>query len=302
LTASPAAGAGLPASILCPVDFSDHAERALRHAVALAAATGGHLTVLAVNDPLLVAAAGAAGRGDTVRAQVEAELRAMLERLPLVTPRLLPALDIATGHAAEEILRAVGRTEAGLIVMGTQGLGGASKLVFGSTTERVIRESPVPVLAVPAYTPERFGVVDGTARLAPGHVVAAIGLDGFDDLVAAAAARWAAAGGAALLLAHVCVAAPTPGWWPISEMPLPPAVEESAEDARTRLEALAARLPQSAGVEVRRGSIPREMAAIVRDAEAGLLVVSRGGTAHRVGATAYRVMREADVPTLVVAG
>jgi hypothetical protein len=40
---------------------------------------------------------------------------------------------------------------------------------------------------------------------------------------------------------------------------------------------------------------------VVHDSGARLLVVSRGGTAHRVGTTAYRVMREADVPTLVVA-
>ena len=39
---------------------------------------------------------------------------------------------------------------ADLVVMGTQGSGGAKRLVFGSTTERVLRESPVPVLAVPA--------------------------------------------------------------------------------------------------------------------------------------------------------
>jgi nucleotide-binding universal stress UspA family protein len=301
LTAPAAPGAGLPASILCPVDFSAHAERALRHAVALAAAAGGHLTVLAVNDPLLVAAATAAGRGDTVRDQVEAELRGLLERMPLTAPRLFPAIDIATGQAAEEILRGAGRAEAGLIVMGTQGLGGTSKLVFGSTTDRVIRESALPVLAVPAYEPERFGVVDGVARLEPGRVVAAIGFDRFDAVVAEAASRWAAACGATLLLAHVSPESPAPGWWPIAELPMPPALDESTDDARTRLETLSAGLAVPAGVEVRRGSVAREMAAIVRESEAGLLVVSRGGTAHRVGSIAYRVMREADVPTLVVA-
>jgi hypothetical protein len=40
----------------------------------------------------------------------------------------------------------------------------------------------------------------------------------------------------------------------------------------------------------------------VRDRNAGLLVVSRGGGQRRLGATAYRVMTEAEVPTLVVAG
>ena len=54
-------------------------------------------------------------------------------------------------------------------------------------------------------------------------------------------------------------------------------------------------------MDVRRGSIASSLAAVVRERGAGLLVVSRGGTAHRVGTIAYRVMREADVPTLVVA-
>jgi nucleotide-binding universal stress UspA family protein len=38
---------------------------------------------------------------------------------------------------------------ADLVVMGTQGLEGSRRFVFGSTTEKVLRESPVPVLAVP---------------------------------------------------------------------------------------------------------------------------------------------------------
>jgi nucleotide-binding universal stress UspA family protein len=37
--------------------------------------------------------------------------------------------------------------------MGTQGLEGARRLVFGSTTEQVLRESAVPVLAIPLPEP-----------------------------------------------------------------------------------------------------------------------------------------------------
>ena len=53
------------------------------------------------------------------------------------------------GDAAEEILKQVEECEADLIVMGTQGLEGTRRFVFGSTTEHVLRESTVPVLAVP---------------------------------------------------------------------------------------------------------------------------------------------------------
>jgi nucleotide-binding universal stress UspA family protein len=291
----------LPTSILCAVDFSAHAERALRHAVAVTAVSGGRLTLVAVNDPLLEAAAAAAGRGGTVRDQVEAALVAMLARTPVCAPAVIPAIDVVTGEAAPEILAAAARADAELIVLGTQGLGGARKFVFGSTTEAVIRESQLPVLAVPEYAPEHLDFGPGATRLAFGHVVAAIGIDRYDRAVAGAAATWARAAAASLTLTHVCADAPLPVWWPISDMPLPPALEESTDVARRQVEALAGTLGLDAAVDVRRGTVAPSVAAVVRERSAGLLVVSRGGTAHRVGTIAYRVMREADVPTLVVA-
>ena len=53
----------LPTSILCPIDFSAHSERALRHALAIAGAFGGHLPVVPINAPLPVAGAEASGYG-----------------------------------------------------------------------------------------------------------------------------------------------------------------------------------------------------------------------------------------------
>ncbi len=289
----------LPTSLLCPIDFSTYSERALRHALALASAFGAHLTVLTINDPMLVAGAAAAGYGASLRDQVEAALREMLDRMPAPTAPLLPAIDIVTGTPATEILAAVPRVEADLIVMGSRGLGGAARVVFGSTTERVVRSATVPVLAVPDYTPERMSVEQGEARFTVGHVVAAIGFDAADEKVAASAGTWARACGAALTLGHVCHDVPAPVWWPFG-----PAAEEaeSTDTAREQLEALERGVPQAAGarIDIRRGNVAAGMAAIVSDSNAGLLVVSRGGGQHRLGATAYRVMIDAVVPTLVV--
>ena len=47
-------------SILCPVDFSDQSRVALRYAAAVAHRAGGRLSILYVNDPLLITAAGIA--------------------------------------------------------------------------------------------------------------------------------------------------------------------------------------------------------------------------------------------------
>ena len=289
----------LPTAILCPIDFSPASERALRHAVALSGLVAAHLTVVTVNDPLLVAAAAASGHADALNEQVERALLETLERVPAPESPLLPALDIVTSEPAEEILKAAERAGAGLIVMGTRGLGAAGRLMFGSTAERVVRAARVPVLAVPDVAPDRLAVDQGRALQSIGHVVASVGLDLTDTIVASAAGEWAATFGTPLTLAHVCPDISAPAWWPFAA----PGVE-SVEDARTRLQSLARSVPTAADalLDVRRGSVAEGVAAIVRDRDAGLLVVSRGSGAHRLGATAYRLMTAADVPTLVVAG
>ena len=138
-------------SILCPVDFSPHSEQALRIAIDLAAATRGHLTIVTVVDSLLEAATEAAGSRETLYAQTQQEIQDLLGRVTAGRGRPSERLGIAVvvGDPPEEILKQVEECEADLIVMGTQGLEGPKRLVFGSTTERVLRESRVPVLAVP---------------------------------------------------------------------------------------------------------------------------------------------------------
>jgi nucleotide-binding universal stress UspA family protein len=138
-------------SILCPVDFSSHADRALGYALELAALTGAHLTIMTAVDPFLDAASSAAGHSDDLMRQTQDEMQALLARIGGTrgAPAQAPGIAVLTGEAAEEILAQIAECNADLVVMGTQGLEGAKRLVFGSTTERVLRESPVPVLAVP---------------------------------------------------------------------------------------------------------------------------------------------------------
>lgn len=291
----------LATSIVCPVDFSPQAERALRHAAALAAHTGARLTVVTVNDPVLVAAASAAGHGETLRGQVETALADMLARVPRQAASPEVAIDITTGAPPAEILAAADRAGADLVVMGTRGLGGASKLMFGSTAERVLRASPAPVLVVPDYSPERMSVEGGSARLTIHDVLAAVGFDPTDAAVAATAGRWAQGCGASLTLVHVCPDAPAPAWWPFG-------AESVADDrldlAMRQLDALARRTDGAtpSALEVRRGAVDAALATLVQERSAGLIVISRGGGQHRLGTTAYRVVTDARVPMLVVPG
>ena len=139
-------------SILCPVDFSPHSERALSHALDLASLTGAHLTIMTVVDPLLAQASQAAGHGHALAAQTQDEIQNLLGRISTARGRLreAPGISVVFGTAAEEILKQAAESSCDLIVMGTQGLEGAKRLMFGSTTARVLRETTVPILAVPA--------------------------------------------------------------------------------------------------------------------------------------------------------
>ena len=139
-------------SILCPVDFSEHSERALGYAVDLAALTGAHLTIMTAVDPFLDAASSAAGHGEALMRQTQDEIQQLLERITDGHSKLheAPGIAVVKGDAGKEIIAQSVEAGADVIVMGTQGAGAAKRMVFGSTTDQVLRESRVPVLAIPA--------------------------------------------------------------------------------------------------------------------------------------------------------
>src|SRR4030095_15629388 len=115
----------------------------------LANANGAQLTLLHVTDPLLDAAARAAGTEDTIAEQTEAELQNLLSKVSPEGVKGRMAVAASIGDPAQEILRHADSSKADLIVMGTQGLGAAGRLLMGSTASRVLEATTVPVLVVP---------------------------------------------------------------------------------------------------------------------------------------------------------
>jgi nucleotide-binding universal stress UspA family protein len=137
-------------NILCPIDFSVDSERALAAALALARATRGHVTLLTVVDPLLSAGASAAGADAALDEQTQSELRQLLDRASTgVPPATMPAVSVRVGNPAQEILAQADDCNADVIVMGMRGLGGAQKLLLGSTSQHVLARATVPVMVVP---------------------------------------------------------------------------------------------------------------------------------------------------------
>jgi nucleotide-binding universal stress UspA family protein len=145
--------------ILVPLDGSATAERGLREAIALAADQKATLLLLYVVDnfPLLAEAAPAGNYQETL-----ARLRHDGEELVDKGQREAAALglladtlvrDISQETVADAIIDEARRAGCDLIVMGTHGRRGISRLTLGSQAELVVRSSPVPVLLV--RQPER---------------------------------------------------------------------------------------------------------------------------------------------------
>ena len=137
-------------SILVAFDFSDTSKSALTYGRNLARAFGARLHVLHVADVIATSAAQfyPEGPGDPeARANYLAtsQLREVLaaegatDSQPAVRVAPDPALEIVA-HAKE--------MHADLIVIGTHGRTGVSRLIMGSVAEHVVRTAPCPVLVV----------------------------------------------------------------------------------------------------------------------------------------------------------
>ena len=133
-------------SVLCPIDFSDGSRGALRYANTVAAHLGARLALLAVNDPLLAEAASLSTVGSHLVSDTTREMQRFYKQS--IGPRALAGVEfeVASGKPAAEILRVSRARNSGLIVMASHGSSGFRKLFFGSTAERVLRETTVPTL------------------------------------------------------------------------------------------------------------------------------------------------------------
>ena len=136
--------------VVCPIDFSSSSRGALRYALAIARRFDSRLTVLTVDEPLL------ADVGDTrmgegwSTAHSERELRSFVEEAQAGGVPVDVIYDVRIGKAAPVILARARAVATQLIVMSTHGRSGVRKWLLGSTAERVLRETTVPVLLVPS--------------------------------------------------------------------------------------------------------------------------------------------------------
>lgn len=136
-----------PRRILAPVDFSRASLDALKHALALAQRYDAQLTLLHVIEPLhpdmLI---GTTGTQRAAREVAHQRLTKLWEDTKKAWPRT--GRELREGHPVTTITALAKRTNADLIVMGTQGRTGLKRALIGSVAERVVRLAPCPVLVV----------------------------------------------------------------------------------------------------------------------------------------------------------
>ncbi len=136
--------------ILVPLDFSGHSRQALETAIPLAERYGGKITLIHVVEPAYIG--GEAGLA-YMPVDNTGLLQAARERLQktagdLIAPALFDKAIVREGSAYHEITEAARKFKTDLIVIASQGHTGLSRVLLGSTAERVVRHAHCPVLTV----------------------------------------------------------------------------------------------------------------------------------------------------------
>ena len=140
--------------ILCPTDFSENSEHAVKYALALATMSQAQLELFHVVEPITYPQSTELFEPvlDEVeltmkmeaafQKQLEDQVAALKEEYSEITAKQV------TGTTFLEIIKVARDEGADIIVMGTHGRTGLAHVLIGSVAERVVREAPCPVLTV----------------------------------------------------------------------------------------------------------------------------------------------------------
>ena len=294
--------------ILCPTDFSEFSERALRRATAMARWFGCPVTALHVipRIPPAVVVPGPAGFAmPTIPAdllsespdEVLAELAKTVEIYRKAGVAVHPKT--AVGEPWREIESTANALPADLVVLGTHGRGGWDRFLMGSTTEKLIRRLSCPVLTV--------GPKDATPPSALfRRILCAVDLTASSEATMDLAFSLAEENLAQITFLHV-LDGDRPDWFP--PVPHMAARADFLRCARTgAIEELYRRAegaPTFCTTDnvVREGTAWREIVAVADQIDADLIVVGaqgRGALSETfVGSTAAQTLRHASCPVLL---
>jgi nucleotide-binding universal stress UspA family protein len=138
-----------PTKILLATDGSRDAELALRTAVDLANTTNSELHMVTVAPGYPAYDVRIPDVVEQLRQQAQEILEEQARKVEQAGGEVAQKhLRVAERYRAEQIVRVAEDIEAGLIVMGSRGLGGIRRALMGSVSESVIRHAHCPVMVV----------------------------------------------------------------------------------------------------------------------------------------------------------
>ena len=142
--------------ILVPVDGSDTSNKAIVAALQMARENGGRIRLVHVLDELAFLSGYEVG-ADLLAVARDYALKVLDDALSMAKAagvpadtKLVEAPGVRVGEAVADEAR---NWEADLVVTGTHGRRGVSRVLLGSGAEQVLRLAPVPVLAVRSAEP-----------------------------------------------------------------------------------------------------------------------------------------------------
>jgi len=178
-----------PKKILCPIDFSELSDLALKYAAAGALQFSANLTVFHaahIELPRYITR----GISDQITNQLDSTqkevLAQMAQQVQLTLGSTAGKLSLdytfVQSHPVDAILEAAEKEQPDLIVMGTHGLGGVKRVLMGSVAHGVLESSRVPLFTVRQKEHDFIDVtnVDAVPRikniLCPCNITAPAGL------------------------------------------------------------------------------------------------------------------------------
>jgi nucleotide-binding universal stress UspA family protein len=139
-------------TILCPVDFFPASDAAVMYAASLARNYDAGIHLLHVITPVAASTYEyAIDTTEIIKAMEETATREVAKlRARLTEAGVSSDFEIRVGDVYDEIKYAIEGLKPEIVVMGTHGRRGVERWFMGSTTEKLLRHSPVPLITISA--------------------------------------------------------------------------------------------------------------------------------------------------------
>ena len=294
--------------ILVPIDFSPESLKTLHFAKLLATRFGARLHLIHVVSPGVIYSprpvmVPPAFSEEAIAARAWQRMKELLEELSL-SARSNPCT-VRSGTTVNEINAAARKIDADLIAIGTRGFTGLKRILIGSTTERVVRQAPCPVLVVREKEPKK-GARKGRTALQFQKILVPVDFSAASRVGLDYALGFAYEFDARLVVFHSVYVSPFVLGDEYSAQAVPDLITSQQDYAKAEMEKLQ-RLVSGNGkieTEIGFGAPVEQITDYVAKEEIDLIITSTHGRSGLqrvfIGSTAERVVRHASCPVLVV--